>query len=266
MRAALLLGVIALLAVAILGAQAETSETEMVQAVEVEDSAGMAAYLHNLHESPRKLTKYDMWVARERGIRMPAAAFLEVYGTTDIEAIEQQDAQHESAFRAEVEQEEGHHFVEEIDHAMMLEHEAITNQQFDQALAAGHDLEVDVGNEQEQLAAEQAEAQQEEGSAALVEVDAEADAEVEAEAETEAETGAESEAEREVHIHVQTKAHGSDASENLLRVEQEFDAKHEEVMKKLNRLMGKITRHPDTVPDKEGEHTFTLQQESTRDR
>lgn len=59
-----------------------------------------------------------------------------------------------------------------------------------------------------------------------------------------------------VHVHVATKLHGGANSENLLRVEERLDALHDRVMGRLNRLMSRITRHPDTIEDKTAAYDF----------
>jgi len=62
---------------------------------------------------------------------------------------------------------------------------------------------------------------------------------------------------RKVHIHVKTKLHGGEGSENLLRVEDRFDRLHDRVMGRLNRLMSRIKRHPETIEDKVATFHFT---------
>jgi hypothetical protein len=62
---------------------------------------------------------------------------------------------------------------------------------------------------------------------------------------------------RKIHIHVNTKLHGGANSDNLERIEQRFDGLHDRVMGKLNKLMSRIERHPDSIEDKEASYAFS---------
>jgi len=100
----------------------------------------------------------------------------------------------------------------------------------------------------------------------------EADAEAEAEAEMEAESEAEMESEeepkpaakaqeedntkpRKIHVHVTTKAIGG-AAQTLQVLENRFDTLHDRMIGRLNKLMSRIERHPDSIEDKVAAYAF----------
>jgi hypothetical protein len=114
---------------------------------------------------------------------------------------------------------------------------------------------------------------------AEIDADAEAEAELDAEVDTEADSEIDAEAEDtelvevdesspviqlpanmarapRVHIHLETKVHGGPNSDNMERVEERFDGLHDRIMGRLNKLMSRINRHPDSVEDKTAAYGF----------
>jgi len=105
--------------------------------------------------------------------------------------------------------------------------------------------------------------------AALIEMEAEAEAEAEAqmEAESEAEMEAEDEPKaaaqddtkpRKIHVHVTTKSVGA-AAQSLQVLENRFDTLHDRMIGRLNKLMSRIERHPDSIEDKVAAYSFGTQ-------